>query len=222
MEIKAGDKVFEYIKDNIINGYWKPGDRITPELQLTKELEVSRISVREAIHKLVALGFLNKKQGGGTYVNEVGSAKYLDLLLPMLALSKISYEKILEFRMATELSAIKLFITRALNSEIMELEKLHEKMRASTSQNDFFEYDMKFHQYIADKSGNELFGKINEILFEILKQYKKQEYDKLGSIERIIEHEKIIDAIKNRDSELSTLYMRRHLERSLKDRKQKK
>lgn len=49
------DEVFNYIKKNIVNKNWKPGDKITSEIQLAKELEVSRISVREAIGRLVAM-----------------------------------------------------------------------------------------------------------------------------------------------------------------------
>ncbi|MGL5057854.1 MAG: FadR/GntR family transcriptional regulator [Fusobacteriaceae bacterium] len=65
---KASDKVFEYIEEKIVKGIWKEGDKIESENQLAKELNVSRVSVREAISKMVAMGILLKKKGGGSFV----------------------------------------------------------------------------------------------------------------------------------------------------------
>ena len=68
MKSKNSEKVFEYLKEKIMNCEWQDGDQITPEIQLSKELEVGRNAVREAIEKLVGMKVLVKKKGKGTFV----------------------------------------------------------------------------------------------------------------------------------------------------------
>ena len=47
-----------------------PGDRLPPERQLADLLEVSRPSLREALHILQAQGLVQIKHGQGTFVQE--------------------------------------------------------------------------------------------------------------------------------------------------------
>ena len=47
-----------------------PGDRLPPERQLAELLEVSRPSLREALHILQAQGLVQIKHGQGTFVQE--------------------------------------------------------------------------------------------------------------------------------------------------------
>ena len=47
-----------------------PGDKLPPERQLADLLEVSRPSLREALHILQAQGLVQIKHGQGTYVQE--------------------------------------------------------------------------------------------------------------------------------------------------------
>jgi len=47
-----------------------PGDRLPPERQLADLLEVSRPSLREALHTLQAQGLVQIKHGQGTFVQE--------------------------------------------------------------------------------------------------------------------------------------------------------
>ena len=65
---RVSDQVFEQLKDLIFRGTLKPGDKVLPERELADALNVSRTSVRNAINKLVTLGYLQHKQGQGTFV----------------------------------------------------------------------------------------------------------------------------------------------------------
>lgn len=58
------------IKDQIQSGELKPGNRLMTELELSKEYDISRITVRKAIDILVEEDILVKKQGVGTFVAE--------------------------------------------------------------------------------------------------------------------------------------------------------
>ena len=81
---RISDVVFNKIKAKIISGEWTSGMKIMSEPQLVKELGISRVSVREAIEKMVALNVLTKKHGGGTFVSELNASVYLNSLIALL------------------------------------------------------------------------------------------------------------------------------------------
>ena len=66
--ISANEQVYEYIKDAIINGEWKEGEKIPSETKLAETFEVNRLTVRMALKRLTALGVLETRTGDGTYV----------------------------------------------------------------------------------------------------------------------------------------------------------
>lgn len=54
--------------DEIRNGRWQLGQRLPPERQITKELSVSRVTVRAALARLEEHGIITQRQGSGTYL----------------------------------------------------------------------------------------------------------------------------------------------------------
>ena len=69
------DQVFEQLRDLIYRGYLKPGDRLMTERELAQELGVSRPTVRDALHKLVAMDLVEHRQGQGTFVSSPAAKK---------------------------------------------------------------------------------------------------------------------------------------------------
>lgn len=215
---RTSDKVFNEIKQKIISGEWTSGMKIMSESQMAQELGVSRVSVREAIEKMVALNILTKKQGGGTFVNELNSSIYLNSLIPMLTLDRIDYLDILQFRLMIEVESTKLCVLKCDESVIIQLQECYEQMLESKDEMDkFTERDLEFHRIIALGSGNPLVVKIYEILRDLLSYHQKSLYKNLGPSGGIKEHKQVLDAIVNRDAELAGIYIRRHLERTIMD-----
>lgn len=63
-------QLMEEIQNQILNGELKENDRIPTEIELSKEYDVSRITVRKAVELLVEEEILVKRQGIGTFVSE--------------------------------------------------------------------------------------------------------------------------------------------------------
>ncbi|PRX32485.1 GntR family transcriptional regulator [Orenia metallireducens] len=215
---KVSDIVFEKIEEKIFSGEWGPGTKIMSEPQLAKKLNVSRMSVREAIEKMAALGLLKKKRGEGTFVNELTPAVYFNSLIPMITLDQDNYLEILEYRLIVEVESAKLCAQRCSAETINELEKLYDLMVDFKEDSDkFAELDTNFHLKIAEGAQNTLIIKVNKILKNLLEYHQKTLYTNLGPSGGIKDHKNIIDAIKNKDQELSALFMRRHIERTIED-----
>lgn len=217
---RTSDRVLERIQEKIVSGEWSSGQKIMSETKLAEELKVSRVSVREAIEKLVALDIITKKKGGGTYINDLGPSVYLNSLLPMLILNKDNFIDILEFRSIMEPEAAKLCTERCSEELIRQLEETYENMKNYEKDiKKFTEEDLKFHTKIAEGSGNSLIIKVNELLKNILEYHQRGLYENLGPQGGITEHKYILEAIKNRDEELAFIYARRHAKRTIEDLK---
>lgn len=215
---RTSDIVFNEIKAKIINGEWTPGMKIMSEPQLVKELGISRVSVREAIEKMVALNILSKKHGGGTYVNELNASVYLNSLIPMITLDKSDYIDILQFRLMVEVESTKLCALKCDEVIIKRLEECYEKMLSTKDElESFTKNDLEFHKTIAIGGGNSLVIKMYEILYDLLSYHQKNLYVKLGPSGGIKDHQYILNAIKNGDGELAVIFARRHIERTIKD-----
>jgi GntR family transcriptional regulator len=63
-------KIEQNLKKKIVSGKYKPGDLLPSERELVQAYKVSRLTIRDAINRLVTQGLVEKIQGKGTYVAE--------------------------------------------------------------------------------------------------------------------------------------------------------
>jgi GntR family transcriptional regulator len=56
------------IEDLLLQGRYKAGDRIPPEIELVEALGVSRVTVRAALARLVERNLLQRRRGSGTFL----------------------------------------------------------------------------------------------------------------------------------------------------------
>ena len=60
------DRAITAIKQMVVDGELKPGDRLPPEKELSERIGVSRNSLREAVKALSVIRVLDVRQGDGT------------------------------------------------------------------------------------------------------------------------------------------------------------
>ena len=86
------DVLLDFIYDRIQNGIWKEGDKIYGELQFAKELNISRVTVREGLSVLVKKGIIEKKVGNGTFIKDISSIRkkpYIAIIVNEKCISNI-------------------------------------------------------------------------------------------------------------------------------------
>ncbi|HEY8338894.1 MAG TPA: winged helix-turn-helix domain-containing protein, partial [Egibacteraceae bacterium] len=64
-------QIYAQIRDGILEGRLRPGDRLPPSRELAATLGVSRHTVTTAYGRLVAEGYLDGRRGGGTVVSSL-------------------------------------------------------------------------------------------------------------------------------------------------------
>ncbi|MBF0246036.1 MAG: GntR family transcriptional regulator [Planctomycetes bacterium] len=85
------ERVLNHLREAILEGRYRPGDRLPTERALCKTLEVSRNTLRRAIERLSIDGTLEVRQGAGTFVREQkGSASDTVAVMFMFGMEALS------------------------------------------------------------------------------------------------------------------------------------
>ncbi len=201
------EQIFDSLKEKIVAGKWKAGDKLPSETELAETLGVSRISVRMAIQKLNALGMTETRVGEGTFVREVSLKPYFSELLRLNQIHS-DFRTIHEFYRALERSCVELALRKGVRkADIALLEKIYEEMEANLAADrlDLFdETDMRFHMTIADMTHNQLFVLIYDAISNILRltfrESTRQIRTTTGKYDRVLEyHRELLEGIKNND-----------------------
>ncbi|WP_432829232.1 GntR family transcriptional regulator [Dactylosporangium sp. CA-092794] len=66
------DRIYRQLRDAILDGRLRPGERVPPSRELARDLSVARNTVAAAYDRLVGDGFLRGRAGAGTFVAYAG------------------------------------------------------------------------------------------------------------------------------------------------------
>ena len=169
--VNVGEQVLLQLKKMLIDGEWAPGSKIPSENELAEMFEVSRITVRQALQKLNALGLIETRLGDGSYVRNLDIGDSMNALIPVMYLGDQSDAQVFEFRQIIETGCTKLAVNRATKKDIEELKIILAEMVRCKDKSDikgFSKADLKFHFKIAQITRNALFIKTNSILQDVL------------------------------------------------------
>lgn len=149
------DEAIEKIKDMIVAGDLRPGDRLPKEPELAVRLGLSRNSLREAVRALSLMRVLDVRQGDGTYVTSLEPALLLEAMKFVLDFHRDrSVLQLFEVRRILEPAAVAMAATHMSDDEIEELRRTLERATRDSSVEQFVEADVDFHHRLAVGSGN--------------------------------------------------------------------
>jgi DNA-binding GntR family transcriptional regulator len=76
--LSLAEAVFRTLRQALRSGAYNPGDRLRED-EVARTLEVSRTPVREALNRLMTIGFIEPAAGRGMIVRSLGTAEVLEL-----------------------------------------------------------------------------------------------------------------------------------------------
>lgn len=212
------DQVFEQMKQQILQGAWKPGQKLPSENDLAASFEVSRITVRQAMQKLAVLGLVDTRSGEGSYIKKASLSPIMNSIVPIAYLGDNDIRQVLEFRQMVEVETAGFAAEKATPEEIAQLRALYNEMRKIEIEKDrqqFAKLDLDFHFMIAEMTKNELIIATHNILREILSTAMEQIVEHLGNDIGIYYHGNLLEAIEARDVKRTKDIMREHLQKTL-------
>src|SRR5690625_1162202 len=164
-------EIVSLIKDNLLNGSLKPGDKLPTEKELMDQLGVSRTPVREAIKILEAIGVIQIKRGEGMFITNNLSHFTLNPLIFSLIMHSNNMEKLIEFRQHFEVLLMNMIITDKKNIDQIEAvyQSQKEKMHADVDPEELVKIDLEFHHAVLEATENPFVIEIGKTIYEIIK-----------------------------------------------------
>jgi len=212
---RISQNIVEQIRETIISGRLKPGDRLPSEKELSAEFGVSKASLREALRALEALGMLEVKQGmgGGAFVTEVDLETARNNMFNYIFFQNPSIGEFTQLRTFIEPPVAEIAALKCTQADLDYLEdNLNRTREKMDSVPFYYELDTKFHHRIAQISGNRLICFVIDSLKNAIVQIKLQlELDRDFSIQVYKAHMRLFDALRKRDPELARAEMHRHI-----------
>jgi GntR family transcriptional regulator, transcriptional repressor for pyruvate dehydrogenase complex len=207
------DIIIKQIKDLLITGQLKPGDRLPPERKLSDKLGVGRTHVREAIRKLEFYGILKTRPQSGTYVAAIGISALESMIADILKIDSYSFQSLVETRVMLEINSIQLACERRTNEDLRQLQiSLDDYLEKASHGVKAVDEDFMFHLSIAEASKNKVLKSLLLIIVpDILSNYSIFKVCDTVTTKAIEEHTQLFKAIKNQDAAKATIIMNDHL-----------
>lgn len=187
------------LRELIVSGALKPGQRISERSILEEEKGLSRTPLREALKILGSEGLVEITPNRGAFVTKL-SMEHIDSAMEVL----IGLENI----------AAAASCTRITDTELAEIARLHAEMIHSFEQQNlmmYFQINQQIHQLIVDGAHNSALSRIYRAESLHIKRYRYA-----GNIEHsrwrkaVAEHEQILEALFRRDGLLLRELLRAH------------
>lgn len=217
-KINVSEQVYEQLKENLIDGTWSTREKIPSENELANMFHVSRVTVRQALSKLVALGLIETRLGEGNFVKEITIESYMKEMMPYVRQGNESIAEVLEFRLMLEVGAIEKACMKAQKEDIEYLKSSLARM--VESQNDYQRYtqeDLHFHMILTKMVNNSMLTQVSYIVRNKIKDTIFSITKEIGVENGLLYHGKIIEAIQEKDGELAKSLMKEHLMESVQE-----
>jgi GntR family transcriptional regulator, transcriptional repressor for pyruvate dehydrogenase complex len=148
------DEAIGKIKEMIVSGALRPGDRLPKEVDLAVELGLSRNSLREAVRALSMLNILDVRQGDGTYVSSLAPDELLEAVSFVLDFHQDdTVIQAFQVRAILEPTATAMAAQRITEDEVAGLRKLMDELGVDPDIEALVANDLEFHRRIAAASG---------------------------------------------------------------------
>lgn len=197
--------IYETIKAKIIHYELMPGQLLMVQ-QLSKDLEISRTPVREAMVRLRDDGFVEETTGRKFRVTEVTWEFIRDLY---------------RVRIILETTAVRGAAETITKADIKKLRSFISKMEKTFSAADFdelIETDMAFHNYILSMLGNSIVTEWMDRMYDHQQRIRYLTSGIAGRLEESIgEHKIFVESLENGDFTKAERLLREHLETTVED-----
>lgn len=199
MEQRRADIIADQLEARIFDGTYSDGDRLD-EVRLAEQFGVSRTPLREALQRLARSGLVELIPRRGAFVRQPGPVELLEM-----------------FEVMAEIEAVcgRLAAKRISDKALAELHDANTKCLAAVKAQDpdsYYIENERFHKIIYRESGNSFLETETGNLHRRLQPFRRQQLRLRGRMaQSMSEHEAILTALEQGDSEASANALRGHV-----------
>jgi len=165
---RISDEIFKQLREAILSGDFKAGEKLPSGRELSEQFQVSRVSVREALRKLEAFGLLVTLQGtqGGAYVTDLTFEHLGNSFLNLFLADKISIPELHQVRIFFEPEVARLAALNVTPEFARRLRgALEDEFPFGANLSDSVAKGTKVHYILSEMCGNRFFeALVNSLL----------------------------------------------------------
>ncbi len=197
--ISTPEAVVNYFREQIRAGALKPGEALPSERVLVNRMGISRLSLREGLARLNALGVITTRHGKGACVgSDVNSESLSDALLPIASdPSSRSFRDLLDARIVIEAEVgARAALNRTEEDAALLSGILAQSEECLDDPTKFGKLDLQFHRETARMAGNTVLAKIHGMILRSVEDFVMENVRNPGTRQRAYEdHVRISDGI---------------------------
>jgi DNA-binding FadR family transcriptional regulator len=212
---RASSAITDQIRQAILTGRLTAGKRLAPERELAEQFGVSRVTVRDALRSLEAMGLIEVRVGahGGAFVTAPTGSVVAQSMSDMMMMSIVSPEDIAEARLIVELGTVTLACARATDEDLLALRELctlgTRELKAKTYTR---ERSWEFHSLLAAAAHNGAVAGLAQSFRSTLSMHPLRAREGAAAPGKTVaEHGRILEALERRDSDAARREMADHL-----------
>lgn len=214
---RVSQQIVKRLSDAIRSGELSPGDRLPPERELAERFGVSRVSVRDALRSLEALGLVEVRvgAGGGPVVRAPGADVVGESLTNLLLTSTLRPVDIAEARLLLDFGTVALVCARATEEDLDDLGSMLEDAERHLAAGTYSaEMSGQWHMRLAEATHNPAIALIvaavrGPMSMSVVRLSSGQAGDWNRS--SVDQHAEILAALRARDSDRARALMVAHL-----------
>lgn len=204
-------QIAAHLERLITVGELNPGDRLPAERDLAADLQVSRASLREAMHELEAKNLIERRPGRGTCV--LAPPEYVRDLYGQISGAERKLRDVAELRETIEPQIARLAAHRATDANLMELAGVLSHTVEGLTAEGSVQLDLEFHLLLAQASQNPLLSSLITLTSSWTRPVRILSHSTKNAREVSYRgHRAILDAVSERDKEAAGSAMLRHLQ----------
>jgi GntR family transcriptional repressor for pyruvate dehydrogenase complex len=197
---KISDQIIEQIRNAILSGRFKPGDRVASEKELISEFGVSKATLREALRVLEGMGLVEIKKGitGGVFIAEVDMKTTIHGIINFLHFKTVSIKDITMIRYLLEPPVAQIAASRIQPEDIVKLESMIVEHPAVPDT--IVSREIGFHRYLARMTENPILILVMDFIDNILDDIKFQLDPGAEFYHKVVKaHQAILECLKQKD-----------------------
>ena len=205
------EQIADCLENEIINSKTKIV-KLPSEKDLSVQFNVSKTAIREALKVLKERGLITSKNGEGSFVTKPDLTSISNSLNRIVRMDKIDDVDLFELRMILESASARKAALHAKKSDIAKMEELIDKITEKAAiPEERINLDSQFHIIIAKSGKNPLMKLFVEVMTLQLRNFMLKGAYHLDINKTYTEHKKIVDAIKEGNSDNAEKAMQNHL-----------
>jgi DNA-binding FadR family transcriptional regulator len=212
---RVSDQIKAILKQAILNGRLKPGDKFPPETEIARKYEVSKVSAREALREMEAEGLIVKKRGafGGSFVAEPGPDQMVGVVNNSFLFGGVTVNDLAEFRRILEPGLAQKAAERRTPRDLAAMEACLLDIETSIKAGEPDQTRaIGFHRLIADACHNRFISSLMEAVINVFQQVLAKEPDLDTAREDVQYNRLFYQHIKAREGEKARKVMARHFD----------